>query len=89
MKKTLAVLAIATTLAATALSTPAEARRGRIAAGIFAGIAAGALLSGALYPRYYYYEPAPVFIEPDCYWARERVWISRYRWRWRRLRVCD
>jgi hypothetical protein len=72
MKPIAATLALA--IGVVSLSTAAEARHRHrhsggdaLAAGIF-GFAAGAIISGALsqprYPRYRYYEPAPVYIAP-------------------------
>lgn len=63
MKKfIIAATAAAGVLTATAFAPqPAEARGGRIAAGIFGGLAAGAILGGALHGGYYggygYYGP--------------------------------
>lgn len=89
------IVAAAGLVAATAITTPtpAEARNGRIAAGVAAGLLGGALLGGALasrpyYGPGYYVAPAPVYVEPACYTARERYWDG-YRWRSRRVRVCD
>lgn len=74
----------------------AEARYGRKGA-LIGGLAAGALIGGALLaaPRTYA-APAPVYggpvyvEEPSCYIVRERVWDD-YRGRWVRVRrqVCD
>lgn len=57
---------------------------------LWGGVAAGALLGGALLaaPRAY---AAPVYVEGgECYIVRERVWDD-YRGRWVRVkrRVCD
>ena len=96
MKKTLIVTAAAAVLALAAVGAPqqAEARHGRNAA-IIGGIAAGALIGAYMAngPYYYgggpyYYAPGPVYYGPDCYWSRQRVW-NGYRWRLRRVRVCD
>jgi hypothetical protein len=72
---------------------PAEARGGRIAAGIIGGLAAGAIIGGIASNGYGYYgprdyAPAPVYYGPRCWWTRERVWDG-YGWRLRRVRVCD
>lgn len=63
-----------TGLAAATLST-AEARHGRVAAGAFAGFAAGAIFGAALsggywgpYPYYYGY-PAPLIYPPGLYYG--------------------
>jgi hypothetical protein len=98
--KTMTALAVAATLAVAAVAAPqpAEARGGRIAAGIIGGLAAGAIIGGiashngyygsGYYGRGYSYAPAPVYYGPDCYWARQRVWDG-FGWRLRRVRVCD
>ncbi len=94
--KTLTALAAVATLtvASVAMPQPAEARGGRIAAGIIGGIAAGAILGGIASNGYgyngpaYAYGPAPVYYGPHCWWHRERVWDG-YGWRLRRVRVCD
>jgi hypothetical protein len=96
--------AVAATLALTAVAAPqpAEARGGRIAAGVIGGLAAGAILGGALGggygyygPRYYGYGPAYYGYGPayygdvgGCYWQRQRFWDG-YGWRIRRVQVCD
>lgn len=91
-KKSSAVAALALAVAASTVSfNDAEARwRGHRGAGLAAGIAAGALIGGALLaPRayaqpYYYGAPAyyggPVYVEEpavDCYVQRQRVWSER------------
>lgn len=60
-----------------------------VAAGIIGGLALGALAAGAYSPYYYGpgYYPAPVY-DGDCYVARRRIWDG-YRYRIRRVRVCD
>jgi hypothetical protein len=101
MTKTLTVLATAATLAVAAVAAPqpAEARGGRIAAGIIGGLAAGAIIGGIAAngpyygPGYYgygpgYYGPRPVYYGPHCYWTRQRAWDG-YGWRLERVRVCD
>lgn len=104
MTKTLTALAAATTLmiAVVAAPQPAEARGGRIAAGIIGGIAAGAIIGGIASNSYgyygpayygygpgYYYGPGPVYYGgPSCYWTRQRIWDG-WNWHLRRVRVCD
>jgi hypothetical protein len=105
MTKTLTALAAAATLtiAAVAAPQPAEARGGRIAAGIIGGLAAGAIIGGIASnsygyygpgyygygPGYYGYGPGPVYYGgPDCYWTRQRIWDG-WNWHLRRVRVCD
>jgi hypothetical protein len=73
----------------------AEARGGRIAAGVAAGLIGGALVGSALAgPRYYGpgygYYGGPAYVADDygdCYWQRQRFWDG-YGWRVRRVRVC-
>jgi hypothetical protein len=101
MKKTLAAVLAAATIAGAAVSssTPAEARwrGGAVAAGVIGGIAAGALIAGAAANPYYgpgyYGGPAPVYYGgpgyygPRCYWERQRFWDG-WGWRFRNVRVC-
>lgn len=77
MMKKLSVLAAAAAIAVTAIVAPttAEARGGRVAAGIIGGLAAGAIIGGALNSPYYgygpaYYGPGPYYYGPRCYWRR-------------------
>ena len=95
-RKSLTALAVAATLAVAAVAAPqpAEARGGRIAAGIIGGLAAGAILGGIASQGYYgpygpYYAAAPgYYYGPRCHWRRERIWDG-YGWRPSRVRVCD
>jgi hypothetical protein len=91
MQKTVLALATAATLAVATIGTPspADARcRGcGVAAGVIGGIAAGAIIGGAIansQPRYYapapgyivyegYAQPVPVAC-PGGYWARKRMY---------------
>jgi hypothetical protein len=70
--------------------TPAEAKDGRngaFAAGAAAGLVGGALVGSAVRPRY---EPAPVYVEPECRIRRERFYDERRdRYVTRRVEVCD
>jgi hypothetical protein len=97
MTKTLTAIGAAAILAAATFAAPqpAEARGGRIAAGIIGGLAAGAILGAAVNGPYYgygpgyYYGPGPVYYRgPDCYWTHRRFWDG-WGWRERRVRVCD
>jgi hypothetical protein len=99
MSKTLTALATVATLAVASVAAPqpAEARGGRVAAGIIGGKAAGAIIGGIASNGYgygygygpgYYGYGAPVYYGPRCYIARQRVWDG-YGWRLRRVRVCD
>jgi hypothetical protein len=98
--KTLTALVAAATLtiAAIAMPQPAEARGGRVAAGIIGGLAAGAIIGGiasngygyggGYYGPSYAYGPGPGYYGPRCWWQRDRVWDG-YGWRMRRVRVCN
>ena len=90
MRKILIACAAATTLAAaTALApTTADARCHGcgVAAGVIGGLAAGAIIGGAIAnspPPPYYYGPAPVYAPgPGCYYTRPRYWDEYYHvWR--------
>ena len=88
--------ASAIALATVAMPTQADAgsRGGAVAAGVLGGLAAGAIIGGAIAnargyygappPAYYAppaYGPAPVYVEPRCYYTRgEPVWdvVARY-----------
>ena len=79
---------------AIALSVPsAEARGGRVAAGVLGGLAAGAIIGGIASngygygPGYGYYGAPAYYGGPGCYWQRQRVWDG-YGWRIRRVQVC-
>lgn len=100
MKKMLLATGAAALIAVSALSapTPAEARGGRVAAGVIGGLAAGAIIGGALagapaygygpgYAPGYGYYGGPVYYGPSCSWQRQRVWDG-YGWVVRRVRVC-
>jgi hypothetical protein len=68
MKRALAVLATAGTIAATAVTAPAQARG--IGPGLAFGVAAGALTAGALAasgPYYGYYGPGYGYYGPRYY----------------------
>ena len=98
MKKIVLAAATAATLAVTTLAAPApaEARGGRIAAGVGLGLLGGAIIGGAIangggyyVPGYGYYGgPAPAYYGGGCYLRRERFWDG-YGWRVRRVQVCD
>jgi hypothetical protein len=69
MKKTLMALAAAATLTAGTMAATGDAqaqRRGWGPGAFVGGLAAGAIIGGALAPRPYYYygEPAPVYVAP-------------------------
>ena len=92
MKKIVLAAATAATLAVTTLAAPApaEARGGRIAAGVGLGLLGGAIIGGAIAssrPAY----GGPVYVEeapyPACRMVRERFWDG-YDWRYRRVEVC-
>ena len=92
MHKTITGLATAVAVAIVVVAnpSPSEARwRGHgWGPGIVGGLAAGAIIGGALAPRYYYgpgpyyaYGPGP-YAYRECY--RRRAWTP-YGWRWRRV----
>jgi hypothetical protein len=95
MKKIVLAIATAATLAVTAIAAPApaEARGGRVAAGVLGGLAAGAIIGGAASgayaygPRYGYYGGPAYVAGPPCGWERQRFWDG-YGWRIRQVRVC-
>jgi hypothetical protein len=95
MRKPLILAAAAAIAVASLASEPAQARDrgGAIAAGVLGGIAAGAIIGGAMaQPRHYYDRPAYIMEQPvRCYWTRgEPVWDG-YRGMWvrPRVQVCD
>ena len=97
MKMNLVVCATVAAFAFMGASQPVEAggRDGAIAAGVLGGLAAGAIIGGAVaQPRYY--EPAPAYVVqpgygPRCYYTRGRAVWDDYRGVWvrPRVRVCD
>jgi len=87
MRKALIAFAAAATVAAATVAVPstADARcRGcGVAAGVLGGLAAGAIIGGAIAnaPPPTYYEPAPVYVAPrgpGCYYTRQRYWDEYY-----------
>jgi len=97
MTKTLTALAVAATFAAATLSVPsaAYADNGRITAGVLGGLAAGALIGGALatrpaYPAYVVEEPVVVAPPPRC-WRESRgpAYWDGYAWVQPTVRVCS
>jgi hypothetical protein len=80
-------------LAATGMAEARDGRNGAFAAGAAAGVVGGALLGGALASPGYaepVYEPAPVYVEPECYWTKQRVRnVYDYGTHWERVRVCN
>ena len=88
-------------LAASAIMTmavPAHAGGGGdFAAGLFGGLAAGAIIGSAGRPYYgpppapaYYYD-GPRYGAPYCHWEPGRRYWDDYQgvWRYSRIRVCD
>ncbi len=75
-----------------------------VAAGLFGGLAAGAIIGAATAPRPYYYyapppayappppayaEPAPVYDGPPCYWTHGEPQWNGYAWVRPRVEVCE
>src|SRR6478672_7058683 len=91
MKNTFIALAAAGTLAA-ALPSPAQANcvGCGVAAGVVGGLAAGAIIGGAIASTRppVYYEPSDV-TGSICHLERRQVWIEGYGYRLRRVEVCD
>ena len=93
MRRTFTALIAAATIALAVMAAPdpasAPSRGGAVAAGILGALAAGAIIGSAIAaPPPVYYSPAPVYVEPVCYVRRERFWDG-YRWRSRRVEICD
>lgn len=93
MKRVLHVALAAASL--TAVAAPAHAGGGDFAAGVFGGLAAGAIIGSASRP---YYPPPPppgYYGGPryydGCHWERGRRYWDDYEgvWRYSRVRVCD
>jgi hypothetical protein len=107
MKKILAVLAVAALAGAGTIATASDAsaqhrhrhhhHRGSGVAPLLGGLAAGAIIGGAIAssrPAYAYppgyYAPAPVeyYGEPVCSIQQQQYWDG-FNWRVRNVRVCD
>ncbi len=80
-----------------AMAAPAQAGGGDFAAGVFGGLAAGAIIGSAGRPYYdappppdYYYD-GPRYRGPYCHWEPGRRYWDDYNgaWRYSRVRVCD
>ena len=96
MKKSVATLVAAATIAGSLVSVTPAARAGDgVGVGIAAGLLGGAIVGGAIAAS----RPAPVYGEPvyvdappppaSCYWQRQRIWDDYYGvWRVRPVRVC-
>ena len=99
MKHTIIALAAAGLVAA-AIPSSAQAGCGGcgVAAGVVGGLAAGAIIGGAIAnsqpaPVYVAPPPPPRYVEeydgPVCHVERQRIWVDGYGWQHRRVRVCD
>lgn len=95
MKKTMIALLAVSTMAVATVAVPSDAfaqrRGGAVAAGVIGGLAAGAILGGALAAPHYY-GPGPVYVAPRpvrCYWARGEPHWDGYAWVRPRVQVCD
>ena len=89
--KTLVAFAAALGLgvAVMAMTTSAQAdNSGAVAAGVIGGLAVGTMIGAAAANNGPYYQPAPAYYGPSCYWMRQRVWDG-FSWRWTRVRVCQ
>jgi len=82
------------------IAAPAHAGGGDFAAGVFGGLAAGAIIGSAGRPYYgppaYYYDGPRYYGAYDgyggyCHWERGRRYWDDYEgvWRYQRVRVCD
>ena len=83
--------AVVMTIAAMALPSHARADGGDVAAGLFGGLIAGAIVGSAMAPRApaepVYVVPEPYYPEPVCF-GRQQVFDPYYRvYRWQRVRV--
>jgi hypothetical protein len=95
MKKTLAALAAAATVATAiaAMPTTADARcyGCAVGAGVLGGFVAGAIVGNAIanaQPAPAYVAPAPVYAAPRTCLVEEQVWSNRYQaWVTRPVRV--
>jgi hypothetical protein len=103
MTKTFTALAAAAGIALAAMAVPttanADCRGCGVAAGVLGGLAAGAIIGGAIAngppppPPYYapaYGPPPPAayYDGPPCRVVRERYWDG-YGWSFHRVQVCD
>jgi hypothetical protein len=102
MKKSVLAFAAAAMLAA-ALPSAAQARCDGcgVAAGVIGGLAAGAIIGGAIAGQPAYAAPPPppppppsrVYYEDDdapvCHIEHRRVWVEGWGWRHRRVEVCE
>ena len=72
-----------------------------VGAGVIGGLAAGAIIGGAIAnsppppPAYYpppppppAYAPAYAQLGPGCYWGRRRVWVEGYGYQVRTVPIC-
>jgi hypothetical protein len=88
----LTTVAMITGGGATFHANVAHADGGGVAAGIFGGLIAGAIVGSALaprpaYPQPVYVAPQPAYPEPMCL-ARQQVYDPNYQaYRWQRVRV--
>ena len=86
MKKALTVVAAAATLAVVSLApSDAEAGRRHGGAALLGGLAAGAIIGGAIVsqqPAYGYYgpgyAPGPVYVVPQQRYCEDEVWSPRH-----------
>ena len=91
MRKLLVSLLITGSLCLTFTPRTAVAGSGEVAAGIVGGLAVGTLFGAAIASGPRYYQPAPVYVAPECYWTRGAPVWDGYRGIWYRprIQVCD
>jgi hypothetical protein len=91
-RSTSSFVTVALIAAAMALPNHARADGGDLAAGLFGGLIAGAIVGSAVAPRGpgpepVYVEPEPYYREPVCF-GRQQMYDPYYRvYRWQRVRV--
>ncbi|HTP91644.1 MAG TPA: hypothetical protein VMJ52_07915 [Xanthobacteraceae bacterium] len=108
MHKSLIGIAAAAGIGLASLAAPSAANAYcygcAVGAGVLGGVAAGAIIGGAIAnsppppayypppppPAAYYPPPGPAYaaLPPGCYWAQRRVWVEGLGYRMRPVQVC-